>query len=241
MGELENNLKNQNQQIEELTEQLDELQHSSVTWLDQGINYFAIGNSITSHPIADYWWNDGVGMVASCEENDYVHQISKWLEDNYNESVETKAYNFYTWEVQANDRAETLQLLDKYLSDELDLITIQLSENVSNVSTFQEDFEELCRYIIQKSPSAQIIVIDDFWDSGEKSSMKENAARSCNVDFVSLDEIKGNADYQAGLGSIVYDQNGNGHVIEHEGVVVHLGDKGMKYIAEVVEKKIEVN
>ena len=85
VGELENNLKNQNQHIEELTEQLDELQHSSVTWLDQGINYFAIGNSITSHPIADYWWNDGVGMVASCEENDYVHQISKWLEDNYNE------------------------------------------------------------------------------------------------------------------------------------------------------------
>ena len=241
VSKLENNLENQNQQIEELTNQLDELQHSSVTWLDQGINYFAIGNSITSHPIADYWWNDGVGMAASCEENDYVHQISKWLEDNYNESVETKAYNFYTWEVQSNDRAETLQLLDKYLSDELDLITIQLSENVSNVSTFQEDFEELCRYIIQKSPSAQIIVIDDFWDSGEKSSMKENAARSCNVDFVSLDEIKGNADYQAGLGSIVYDQNGNGHVIEHEGVAVHPGNKGMKYIAEAVEKKIEVN
>ena len=40
------------------------------------------------------------------------------------------------------NRAETLQLLDKYLSDELDLITIQLSENVSDVSTFREDFEE---------------------------------------------------------------------------------------------------
>ena len=93
VSELENNLKNQNQQIEELSNQLDELQHSSVTWLDQGINYFAIGNSITSHPIADYWWNDGVGMAASCKENDYVHQISKWLEDNYNELVETKAYN----------------------------------------------------------------------------------------------------------------------------------------------------
>ena len=241
MSELENNLENQNQQIEELSNQLDESQHLSVTWLNQGINYFAIGNSITSHPIADYWWNDGVGMAASCEENDYVHQISKWLEVNCNEVVETKAYNFYAWEVQANDRAETLQLLDKYLSDDLDLVTIQLSENVSNVSTFQEDFEELCRYIIRKSPSAQIIVIDDFWDSGEKSSMKENAARACNVDFVSLNEIKGNADYQAGLGTIVYDQNGNEHVIEHEGVAGHPGDKGMKYIAEAVEKKIEVN
>ena len=33
----------------------------------------------------------------------------------------------------------------------------------------------------------------------------------------------------------------NGHVIEHEGVAGHPGDKGMKYIAEAVEKKIEVN
>lgn len=61
------------------------------------------------------------------------------------------------------------------------------------------------------------------------------------MDFVSLNEIKETADYQAGLGTIVYDQNGNGHVIEHEGVAVHPGDKGMKYIAEAVEKKIEVN
>ena len=157
VSELENNLKNQNQQIEELSNQLDELQHSSVTWLDQGINYFAIGNSITSHSIADYWWNNGVGMAPSCEENDYVHQISKRIEDNYNELVETKAYNFYTWEVQANDRAETLQLLDQYLSDELDLITIQLSENVSNVSTFQEDFEELCRYIFRSRPVHKLL------------------------------------------------------------------------------------
>lgn len=69
-------------------------------------------------------------------------------------------------------------------------------------------------------------------------SMKENAdTKPCNVDFISLDEIKENADYQAGLGTIVYDQNGNGHVIEYERVTGHPGDKGMKYIAEAVEKR----
>ena len=67
VSELEDNLKNQNQQIEIISNQLDEFQDSPVTWLNQGINYLAIGNSITSHSLADYWWNDGVGMAASCE------------------------------------------------------------------------------------------------------------------------------------------------------------------------------
>lgn len=61
------------------------------------------------------------------------------------------------------------------------------------------------------------------------------------MDFVSLNEIKGNADYQAGLGTIVYDKNGNEHIIEHEGVAANPGDKSMEYIAEAVEEKIEVN
>ena len=238
---LEDDLDIQSQKIENLTKLLNELQDSEISWLDKGINYLAIGNSITSHSLADYWWNDGVGMAASSEDKDYVHQISRYLEETYDESVKMYAYNFYTWEVQATDRAEVLQLLDGYLSDKLDLITIQLSENVHDTSTFEEDCEELYRYVSQKAPNAQIIVIDDFWDCGEKALMKENAAQACNVNFVSLENIKGKAEYQAGLGTIVYDKDGKEHIIEHEGVASHPGDTGMTYIAEAVERIINVS
>ena len=101
-------------------------------------------------------------------------------------------------------------------------------------------FEELCRYLTQKVPDANIIIIDDFWDSGEKTLMKEKAAQTCNVGFGPLSDIKGNADYQVGLGSIVYDKDGNGHIIEHSGVAEHPNDKGMLYIAETVEKMIKI-
>jgi hypothetical protein len=142
--------------------------------------------------------------------------------------------NFFTWEVQAADRAETLELIEKYLNEKLDLVTIQLGENVNDFSTYANDYEELIRYIQVKAPNAQIIVIDDFWNAGDKSILKEKASKNTGVPFVSLEEIKDNTDYQCGLGTIVYDKEGNGHTVEHAGVAKHPGDKGMEYIAHAV-------
>ena len=107
------------------------------------------------------------------------------------------------------------------------------------MTTFETDYEELIQYIKVGAPNAQIIVIDDFWDSGDKSLMKKVASERENVDFVSLEEIKGKPKYQAGIGTVVYDKDGNEHTIEHDGVASHPGDKGMSYIAEVVENVIK--
>lgn len=241
VDDLQGELQDQKQKVLELTETVENLeQDTAVSWLDEGVNYLAIGNSITSHALASYWWNDGVGMAASSEDKDYVHQIGQWLEANYKEPVETYSYNFYAWEAQSADRAEALQQLNPYLSSRLGLITIQLGENVSSTSTFANDLEDLCKYLAQRAPNAQIIMIDDFWDDGEKSQIKKEVAQACGIAFVSLSEIKGDKEYQAGLGTTVYDRDGHEHVIEHSGVASHPGDKGMTYIAEAIEKAIMI-
>lgn len=77
VNELQNNLKNQNQQIEELTNELDEMQYPSVTWLEQGINYLAIGNSITSHPKADTIYPKGAIVMKEDEEGFEYPQINE--------------------------------------------------------------------------------------------------------------------------------------------------------------------
>lgn len=238
-GKQTDDIKYLSDKVVSLQSEIDKLKRRDSIWLDNGYNYLAIGNSITSHPLADYWWNENIGMAATSEDKDYVHLLGKWLKDNKKEEVMFQAYNFYIWEVQSKDRAETLNLLDSYLSETLDLITIQLSENAVDIVTFETDYMELFRYVHNKAPYAQIIVIDDFWDKWDKAAMKERAAKVCGVDFVSLDSIKENGYYQAGKGAVVYDKAGNAHTIEHDGVAMHPGDKGMAYIAEAVEKVIK--
>ena len=41
------------------------------------------------------------------------------------------------------------------------------------------------------------------------------------------------------MDTIVYDSEGREHIVKHDGVAVHPGDKGMKYIADSVISVIE--
>lgn len=227
-------LSGENEQTEEAdleNEPENEVQAESAA---EKYQYLAIGNNITIHGITDYWWNE-CGMAASRADKDYVHLVEAHLKSTHPDTeVSTSAFNYTAWETENVDRAGTYGALDPYLNADLDLVTIQLSENVTDITTFQTDFEALIRYIQAAAPEAQIIVIDDFWIEDEKVVEKAAAAENTGVQFASLFDIKGNQEYQCGLGTIVYDADGNEHTVEHEGVAVHPGDNGMEYIAQAV-------
>lgn len=199
-------------------------------------NYLAIGNSITWHKKCEYWWNE-IGMAASKPENDFYHLVTEYLNTNKGKT-NSYVFNYINWELQNADRAETYTLLKPYLSPDIDLITLQLSENATELSTFEIDLEYLVEHLKSKCPEAQIILIDDFWDD-EKSEMKKRVSEKCNVDFVDLTDIREDPEYQAELGSIVYGDEGEEHIIDHNGVATHPGDKGMQYIADNVIKFIK--
>lgn len=208
-----------------------------VEWSDEGFNFLAIGNSITKHGIGSSWWNE-VGMAATDEEHDYYHLVLNGLESK-EKNVTSYVCNFATWETQSKDRDETFMLIDSYLDDKIDLVTIQLGENASDLTTFKEDYISLINYIKENAPKAQLIIVGDFWENGNRDSMKETVASECDVTYVSLAEIKNNTDYQCGIGAIVYDSEGNEHTVEHEGVAVHPSNKGMEYIANAILNEIQ--
>lgn len=211
---------------------LAEKEKNSVKWNQKNYNYLAVGNSITLHSINDYWWNE-CGMAATDKKNDFVHIISNALDAQF------YAYNFYTWEILGHDRSESLSLLDGFLSKEIDLITIQLGENVSDLCTYESDFRELVEYVQRGAQNAQIVVIGDFWDMEVKDNMKKQACEATGVTFVDLSPIKGLEEYQCGIGVAVYDEEKNRRIVEHCGVAKHPNDKGMKWIADRVLEKVK--
>lgn len=205
-------------------------------YADDTYNYLAIGNSITVHEITDYWW-DEVGMAASSKSADYVHRVIAFLEGSKGE-VRSAIVPMGNWELLEYDRAETLHLLDPYLDSRLHLVTIQLGDNVTRTDTFENDFTALLSYIRQKAPDAQIIVVGDYMDYGEKDEIKERVAANFGAAFIPLDAIKGDASYQCRIGTVVYDAAGNPHTVEHSGVSIHPGDAGMQYIADRITEQI---
>ncbi len=193
--------------------------------------YLALGNSITKHAKCDYWWNE-CGMAASAAEKDYFHLIASRLETEYGE-LRAAAYNFSAWEITAADRAQTLLTLDSYLAVKPDLITLQLSENVTDMTDFASDFRYMLDWLSEKCPDSVIIVIDEFWDA-VKSGIKKDICSEKGILFADLSEIRGVKEYQSDIGAIVYDDSGEPHTVNHMGVAGHPGDKGMQYIAESV-------
>lgn len=199
-------------------------------WLIDGYNYLAIGNSLTIHGTGSYWWNE-VGMAASDIDHDYFHIVSSFLK-TVNPKFMSIPYNFSVWETLSHDRDETLCYLDHYLDTKLNLITVQLGENVSDFTTYEEDFESLLGYLKEKAPKARILVIGDFWSKNNRNDLKIKAIESIGAEYVSLDGITDNKDYCCGLGTVVYDSEGKEHIVEHSGVANHPGDKGMRAIAD---------
>ena len=193
-------------------------------------NILFIGNSITLHPLKDYWWDER-GMASSTKEKDYVHQVVKRVAASYD--VEYSAINYSEWEKMSSDRSQLLYQLDEILAEEYDNIVIQLGENVTDLHTFSEDLEALICYITEKQSSAQVILIGTFWENESLDQIKKTAAYTYDLPYIDLGDIQ-TAEYQAGMGTMVTGYGGKMYRIDNYFVAIHPGDLGMEVIAERV-------
>ena len=216
--------------LEEKLRQSTDYYEYETEYTDDGYNYLAIGNSLTMIN------SIGRGICSTQPDNDYVGLITKYLQDEYG-TVVHYAYNYAVWERSAQ-RNDTLDLLDTYLDSRLDLVTVQLGENVVDLSSFEEDLEALIIYVKDKCPNAEVIVIGDFW-SDERNIKRKTAADNQNCEFADLTEIIGIKEYQSKAGTVYFLQDGSTAEVS-EAAAAHPGDKGMQYIADKVIEILEM-
>lgn len=218
-------LSNDNEVLKEKLDQAVNYYNFQTDYKDDTFNYFAIGNSLTLIPS----W--GRGICATQPGKDYFGLVKTGIEQRKKQEVTAYPYNFYTWE-RASDRSSCLSLLNPYLSDKLNLVTIQLGENVTDNSTYEKDLENLIAYVHQKAPKAQIVLIGDFWDKN-RNALREQAAKNAGVAFADISSIIGDKGYQSEKGTQAILPDGSSIEVSKE-AETHPGDKGMAYIAEKV-------
>lgn len=81
-----------------------------------------LGNYITRHLYANYWWSDDRGMASTSTDTDFVHVAANIMSEKQDLLVNEYSYNYATWETQSYDRAETYPMIDKYLNASLDVV-----------------------------------------------------------------------------------------------------------------------
>lgn len=198
--------------------------------------YFALGNSITKHPIVEYWWGN-YGMAASCREKDYVHLVGKELALR-NKDVKVDAFNFCEWE-RSTDRVLELKKLDCYLTKDTDLVTILLGENIQDITNLEVDFIQLVSYIREKcSNDVKIIMLGMFWQNKEIDIIKERVSNQLNIQFLELHSKYFDDYYFSKLNNDVQGDDNMLHKINNPFVAKHPGDLGMIAISQEIIKNI---
>lgn len=183
-----------------------------------------IGNSITLHGKGSYWWGEW-GMAASAKSLDYVHQTIKLLAEAGVEADFRLAYPA-GWEAMGHDRAETLPLLDDFLTEDLDIIILQLGENVQDTTTLREDFEDLVRYVQEHSTRAEIVVLGNFWPMADVEQAKFDICQKLSLSYISFTDLWNKPEYLSHVGMRVEGDDGSLHEVRHQGVAYHPGDAG---------------
>ncbi|TDE18188.1 SGNH/GDSL hydrolase family protein [Dyadobacter psychrotolerans] len=190
-------------------------------------NILIIGNSITKHPLAPFWWGNW-GMAASTKEKDFVHLLVSLLRQR-SPSIDFSVLQASGWE--RNHEKFVFAAYDSVFLNKPDLVIIRLGENVKELAGFDQSYLNFINYIKEKSPAARIVVTGNFWTNHAKDLAIKKAAESAKVLYIPLDDLD-TKENKSSIGAIVTGDDGAKHVIDHNGVANHPGDEGMKQIAE---------
>lgn len=197
-------------------------------------NILVFGNSITIHPINDYWWGNW-GMAASARENDFVHILEKKFQTTDSSSSVTPV-NIANWEIYFNSMDEYYKMVKDLKPD---FIIVRLGENVTKTQIFEQEFDEFITNIVSIS-SARIMITGTFWPDEEKDTIMKRVAQKHGIYFLPLADLY-SEDTIEKVGNKVWGDDQQQHTINRAMVAAHPSDAGMKAIADRIWSTIIFN
>lgn len=210
--------------------------------------FLAFGNSLTQHPVTNYWWNT-CGMAASRPEYDWVQRVESQLKKTYGSVHTDIIHNAISSDIPTPAIREQVEEEIKCLSQTpYQFITIQGADNVDykdQLNTYEEKLTWLVTILQKYNPQAQIVIIGNFhMDTPIKTSCEEIQKRvvtTYGCKYADLSGLNENKAYCSAVGDVVYDAQGYAHHVDSWTVARHPNDKGMEYIAYKVLEQLGIS
>lgn len=195
---------------------------------DGGVRVVFLGNSITLHaPLPEIGWTTEWGMAASAPEKDYVHLVTRGIEQATDRTADVRVRNLAEFERDFEnydfEREQDLINFDP------DYLIVALGENVAELPTqeerfaFRDTFKRLLNGFLHRDYKPNTVVRGVFWHNAWKDEMMAHAASDLALPFVQADL---DADEQMMALGLFW----------HEGVQRHPGDLGHAEIARRILK-----
>lgn len=184
------------------------------------------------------------GMAASDREHDYYHLINQVIVGKKSGYTASKMSGT-SWESAITTETQTAFLnntLLPELSEDLDLVIVQLGDNVNTdakKAVFADGCRSMLEFIRTNAPKARVAWVGAWYQTAEKQSQMAEACRSTGCTFIDIWDLA-TSENRSAIGNTYTDSSGNVQTITSAGVASHPGDSGFKAIANRVLYKLGI-
>lgn len=176
------------------------------------------------------------GMCAKDSLHDYYHYVSSYVK-NIKESAtfdKIDGVGFETSDSEEEAREWMNTVLSEKLSNDIELVVIQLSDNTpvneESINVFKNTCIELIKYIRGECVNARVVWVGAWYYTSEKISIIQKACSDTGTLFINITDLNV-PNNQGSIGDEIHRDDGSTTTVDSSGVASHPGNKGMRLIA----------
>lgn len=194
---------------------------------DSTISVLFLGNSLTyTDALEEEGDKTKRGLVSSCKEKDYVHQLVKMIAEGDSINVDYSIVNIADFERNFLQQSFTFEKIANVKNQKPDWLIVQIGENVSKAELNEPElFETELGKLMSMFPDSRKMITIPFWTIKEKSYAITNVAINSGAYLVDLSHLGSGSDDPMNLAN-------SQDKYKNSKAGTHPGDFGMNNIAK---------